>query len=70
MPIRLGDRGRRELAIFELGSDAMVEAEHHSEQAALSGRKPSPALVEKRREAVHKKMWKREAREAKRRLGG
>ena len=69
MPIRLGDRGRRELAIFELGADAAVTDEHHAEQPALTGRKPSPALVEKRRAAVLKKMWKREAREAKRRLG-
>jgi predicted MPP superfamily phosphohydrolase len=66
MPIRLGERGRRELAIFELGADAEVEAEHHTEQVALAGRKPSEALTEKRRAAVHKKMWKREMREAKR----
>ncbi len=68
MPIRLGDRGRRELAIFELGADVQVEDEHHKEQAALVGRKPSDAAVEKRRAAVHKKMWKREVREAKRGL--
>lgn len=68
MPIRLGDRGRRELAIFELGADARVDDEHHSEQPALTGRKPSEALTEKRRAAVHKKMWKREVREAKRGL--
>jgi predicted MPP superfamily phosphohydrolase len=68
MPIRLGERGRRELAVFELGCDAVVEAEHHAEQPALEGRKPSPELTEKRRAAVHKKMWKREAREAKRKL--
>jgi predicted MPP superfamily phosphohydrolase len=66
MPIRLGDRGRRELAIFELGADVQVDAEHHAEQPALAGRKPSDALVEKRRAAVHKKMWLREMQAAKR----
>ena len=68
MPIRLGERGRRELAIFDLGADVSVEDEHHAEQPALTGRKPSDALTEKRRAAVHKKMWKREVREAKRTL--
>lgn len=66
MPIRLGERGRRELAIFELGGEASVLDEHHAEQPALEGRKPSEALVAKRHAAVHKKMWKRELREAKR----
>lgn len=68
MPIRLGERGRRELAVFELGAEARVEDEHHGEQPAHAGRKPSPELTEKRRAAVHKKMWKREVREAKRSL--
>ncbi len=68
MPIRLGERGRRELAVFELGADVRVEDEHHTEQAPHVGRKPSPELTEKRRAAVHKKMWKREMREAKRSL--
>ncbi|GAB4213113.1 MAG: hypothetical protein OHK0013_36650 [Sandaracinaceae bacterium] len=70
MPIRLGERGRRELAVFELGAEAAVDAEHHEEQPALKGRKPSPELTEKRRAAVHRKMWKREVEEAKRRLRG
>jgi len=65
MPIRLGERGRRELAIFELGADVAVEAEHHQEQLGLEGRKPSAELTEKRRAAVPKKMWKRKGREAK-----
>lgn len=66
MPIRLGDRGRREVAIFELGRDAPKVDEHHDEQPPLPGRKPSPSLVAKRQEAVHKKMWKREQAAAKR----
>lgn len=68
MPIRLGDRGRRELAVFELGADVEVRDEHHGEQVALAGRRPDPSLIERRRQAVHRKMWKREAEEARRRL--
>lgn len=60
MPIRLGERGRRELAIFELGAEVDAFDEHHAEQPPLLGRKPSPALVEKRHRDVHLKMWKRE----------
>lgn len=65
MPIRIGERGRREVALFELGNDVPVFDEHHDEQPALRGRKPSPTLVDKRRHAVHLKMYKRELREAK-----
>ena len=32
MPIRLGDRGRRELTLFELGAKPGSFAEHHTEQ--------------------------------------
>ncbi len=60
MPIRLGERGRRELTIFELGERAPMVDEHHDEQAALPGRKPSPEVTAKRHAAVHEKMWKRE----------
>lgn len=67
MPIRLGERGRRELAIFELGHDVAPFDEHHTEQPALSGRKPSPDLVAKRNQDVHRKMWKRELAAAKKR---
>lgn len=68
VPIRLGERGRREVAIFELGRSAPSMDEHHGEQAPLPGRKPSPELVQKRHAAVMKKMWKREQAEAKRAL--
>jgi predicted MPP superfamily phosphohydrolase len=68
IPLRIGERGRREVAIFELGRDAPRVDEHHDEQAPLPGRKPSPKLVEKRNAAVHKKMWKRESAAAKRAL--
>lgn len=66
MPIRLGDRGRREVTIFELGADVPAIDEHHDEQAPLKGRKPSPALTAKRQAAVHLKEWKREQAAAKR----
>lgn len=62
MPIRLGERGRRELTIFELGAQPGSFAEHHTEQPALLGRMPTPELVLKRREAVAKKKEKRERR--------
>ena len=69
MPLRIGERGRRELAIFELGHDVGVFDEHHTEQPSLMGRKPSPDLVAKRNEDVHKRAWKRELAAAKRRRG-
>lgn len=68
MPIRIGERGRREVTVFELGHSVPALDEHHAEQAPQAGRKPSPSLVAKRQEAVHKKMWKREMAAAKRRL--
>jgi predicted MPP superfamily phosphohydrolase len=68
IPIRLGERGRREVAIFELGRSAPELDEHHDEQPPLPGRKPSAELMAKRKAAVHKKMWKREQAAAKRAL--
>ncbi len=68
MPVRLGERGRREVTMFELGADAHVAQEHHEEQAPLAGRKPSPKLTEKRQAAVLKAMWKRESKAAKKAL--
>ncbi|MGE0787767.1 MAG: metallophosphoesterase [Sandaracinaceae bacterium] len=65
MPLRLGDRGRREVAMFELGAHVGSIDEHHSEQPPLPGRKPSPELTEKRKAAVKKKAAQRE-RERKR----
>lgn len=59
IPLRLGERGRREVAIFELGMALGTLAEHHGEQAPLKGRAPAPELVAKRNAAVHKKQAKR-----------
>lgn len=41
VPLRLGERGRREVTFFELGERPGAFAEHHTEQSALAGREPS-----------------------------
>ena len=43
IPWRLGERARREIAIFELGQAPGSFAEHHGEQVPFAGRRPSPA---------------------------
>ena len=63
MPIRIGDRGKREVAIFELGHAPGAFAEHHDEQNALPGRKPSPKLTWKRA-ALVERLQQRRARRA------
>ncbi len=68
MPVRLGQRGRREITIFELGASATIAEEPLAEQRPLPGREPSELVTAKRRAAVDKKMWQREVRDAKRRL--
>jgi len=65
MPWRLGDRGQREVAVFELGQQPGSFDEHHREQPALKGRKPSERLKVKRMLAVVKKEQKRQKRAAK-----
>jgi uncharacterized protein len=42
MPLRFGERSRREVAVFELGRLPGSFAEPHSEQQPLKGREPSP----------------------------
>jgi predicted MPP superfamily phosphohydrolase len=66
MPLRLGERGRREVAIFELGTAPGAFSEHHTSQAPLPGREPAPELVAKRRRKVEKKHEKRERKAARR----
>lgn len=68
LPFRFGERGRREVATFELGVEPGAVDEHHDEQVSLPGRKPSPQKVKKRREAVLQKAKKRRRKEAKKRL--
>jgi predicted MPP superfamily phosphohydrolase len=65
MPLRVGERGRREVAVFELGCEAPAVDEHHAEQPPLPGRKPSAKLIEKRRRQNEAKMWRREQAMAK-----
>lgn len=60
IPLRLGDRGKRELTVFELGHEPGAFDEHHAEQPPLPGRAPSPEVQHKRHLAVHKKREKRE----------
>lgn len=64
MPLRLGERGQREVAVFELGAAPGTFDEHHEEQPALPGRKPSEKLQRKRAAAVLKKAERRQKRAA------
>lgn len=58
VPLRLGERARREITIFELGHEPGSFEEHHDEQPALKGRKPSPRKQYLRHTAVVKKAQK------------
>jgi uncharacterized protein len=58
IPLRLGERGRREVAMFELGATAGAGWEHHAEQRAQKGRPPSERTKEKRRRQLEKKQRK------------
>jgi uncharacterized protein len=62
MPLRLGERGRREVTIFELGCQPGEFAEHHAAQAPLPGRKPTQEQIERRAAAVVRKRLLRERR--------
>jgi uncharacterized protein len=62
MPLRLGERARREVTIFDLGHEPGSFDEHHLEQPPLPGRKPSDRTRAKRAAAVAKKREKRERR--------
>jgi uncharacterized protein len=65
MPFRIGERGKREIAIFELGVAPGAFDEHHAEQAALPGRVPSEKTKEKRAAKVAVREEKRRAANAK-----
>ena len=64
VPFRLGERGRREVTMFELGCEPGDFVEHHSEQEPMAGRKPTPETVARRAAAVVKKRLRRERRAA------
>ncbi len=62
IPLRLGERGQREITMFELGQAPGSFDEHHEEQAPLPGRKPSEKVKAKRAARVIEKQRKREGR--------
>ena len=62
MPLRIGERGRREVAFFELGYDLGQLHEHHAEQPALPGRAPSGRKRYRRAAQVIEKARRREAK--------
>jgi predicted MPP superfamily phosphohydrolase len=62
VPLRLGDRGKREVTIFELGAAPGSFEEHHTEQQPMRGRRPSQAVMARRAAAVVRKRLLRERR--------
>lgn len=48
IPLRVGERGRREVTLFELGAAVGSFDEHHTEQRPLPGRKPSKRATARR----------------------
>ena len=62
VPLRLGDRGRREVTIFELGAAAGTFEEHLEEQEALPGRAPSAKKKQRRAAQVIAKAVRRARR--------
>jgi predicted MPP superfamily phosphohydrolase len=60
VPLRLGERAKREVAFFELGTQPGAFDEHHQEQAAHPGRVPSTKTKERRAQAVLRKRERRE----------
>lgn len=60
MPLRVGDRGRREVTMFELGLAPGAISEHHAEQPALPGREPT----EKKKKHRYQQVLDRAARRA------
>jgi uncharacterized protein len=62
VPLRLGERGKREVTMFELGCQPGDFVEHHTEQDPLPGRKPTQEQIAKRAAAVIRKRLKRERR--------
>lgn len=62
IPFRVGERGRREVTVFELGQQPGSFVEHHDDQDSLPGRKPSPKKQWKRAAAVVRKEHARASR--------
>ncbi len=62
VPLRVGERAKREVAFFELGEQPGSFDEHHREQPAHPGRAPSPKTKKRRALAVLRKQERRERR--------
>lgn len=62
MPLRMGNRGRREVTVFELGVEPGSIDEHHEEQDAFPGRKPTAKTRERRVRKVQKRRERRQRR--------
>lgn len=58
VPLRLGERGQREIALFELGTSPGSFDEHHEEQTPLAGRAVSARKKAKRAAAVEERRAK------------
>src|SRR5499427_4664703 len=63
VPFRFGERGKREVAMFELGCEPGDFVEHHAEQVPMKGRKPTQRTIAKRAAAVLRKRLRRERRD-------
>jgi hypothetical protein len=62
VPFRFGERGKREVTMFELGCEPGDFVEHHAEQEPLRGRKPTERTMARRAAAVIRKRLRREQR--------
>jgi hypothetical protein len=60
VPFRIGERGKREVTMFELGCEPGDFVEHHAEQEPMKGRKPTQRTMAKRAAAVIRKRLRRE----------
>jgi predicted MPP superfamily phosphohydrolase len=70
VPLRVGERARREIAVFELGHEPGSFEEPLPEQLPLRGRKPSPKKQYLRAAAVVAKEQRRDRRRARVPSGG
>jgi predicted MPP superfamily phosphohydrolase len=61
MPVRIGERAKREVAVFELGHEVGTYEEHHEEQEPHPGRAPSEQLKLKRQAEAAVKSERRRA---------
>ena len=64
VPLRLGERGRREVAVFELGMAPGAFLEHHEAQPPLPGRPPTAEQKARRAAKVVRNARKRAKRQA------